>query len=112
MSVHREMSDGQTTWGLVDVNDPLLRDIKPEPEEPPASHVRNDSLTSSLSSYGGESQISRASAAESSSAEIVRKPSGDVRPKTNVGARYYRSTSADVGSMVRSSTLMRTMWPS
>lgn len=77
------MSDGQTTWGLVDVNDPLLRGI----EAPPSSHVRNDSLTSSLSSYGGESQISRGSAVESGTVEIARKRSSDVRPKTNVSSR-------------------------
>lgn len=77
------MSDGQTTWSLLDVNEPALHGTRlADPSQP--THMRSSSLTSSLSSYGGDSSQGRTSGLTHASTEITLDRQAVARPKTNV----------------------------
>lgn len=80
------MSNGETTWSLLDLNDPLLRGIGHSHSE--SAHHRNASGTSSLSSYGQESLINRGSGFENGVPEMGSGPSNIARPKTNVSNHF------------------------
>ena len=86
---YREMSNGETTWSLLDINDPLLQGIGPA--QTSQAHHRNASGTSSLSSYGQESMTTRPVGLDNGATRMQSNQQGTARPKTNVS--FFSRTS-------------------
>ncbi|GHJ87474.1 hypothetical protein NliqN6_3876 [Naganishia liquefaciens] len=90
----REMSNGETTWSLLDINDPLLQGIGPA--QTSQAHHRNASGTSSLSSYGQESMTIRPVGLDNGATRMQSNQQGTARPKTNI----FYSHENDVAELI------------
>ncbi|KAJ9098736.1 hypothetical protein QFC21_004384 [Naganishia friedmannii] len=96
----REMSDGQTTWSVLDVDEPALHDPGPADRLQP-THMRSSSLASSLSSYGGDSSQGRRNGLTHAITEITLDRQATARPKTNIFYSHERDVAELIDDLTR-----------